>query len=51
MDTKQEASFWKRVARRAFSRENLLALLLALILIALVIFTADTSPAWIYQGF
>jgi hypothetical protein len=24
---------------------------LALVLIALVIFTADTSPTWIYQGF
>lgn len=37
--------------RRLFSRENLLALLLCLILIALVIFTADTAPLWIYQGF
>jgi hypothetical protein len=34
-----------------FSYENLLALTLALIMIALVIFTADTSPTWIYQGF
>ena len=34
-----------------FSRENLLALALCLILIAVVIFTADTSPQWIYQGF
>lgn len=34
-----------------FSRENVLAILLCLILIALVIFTADTSPTWIYQGF
>lgn len=34
-----------------FSRENWLALLLCLILIALTIFTADTTPAWIYQGF
>ncbi len=33
------------------NRENLLALLLCMILIALVIFTADTSPTWIYQGF
>jgi hypothetical protein len=32
-------------------KENLLALLLSLILIALVIFTADSSPTWIYQGF
>jgi len=37
--------------KRIFSRENLLALLLCLILIALVIFTADSGPTWIYQGF
>jgi hypothetical protein len=37
--------------RRLFSRENLWALLLALILILLVIDTADSSPLWIYQGF
>lgn len=37
--------------RRLFSRENLWALVLALILIALVIATAETSPLWIYQGF
>ncbi len=34
-----------------FSRENLWALLLCLILIALVIFTASNAPIWIYQGF
>jgi hypothetical protein len=34
-----------------FTRENYLALMLALILIALVIFTSDTTPTWIYQGF
>jgi hypothetical protein len=37
--------------RRLFSRENLWALLLALALILLVIFTSDSSPLWIYQGF
>jgi hypothetical protein len=36
---------------RFLSRENRLALLLCLILIALVIFTASDSPLWIYQGF
>jgi lipopolysaccharide/colanic/teichoic acid biosynthesis glycosyltransferase len=41
----------KRLFATIFSRENLLALLLALIAIALVIFTADTTPDWIYQGF
>jgi hypothetical protein len=34
-----------------FSRENLAALLLCLILIAILIFSADDSPQWIYQGF
>lgn len=37
--------------RSVFNRENLLALLICLILIALVIFTADSAPLWIYQGF
>lgn len=41
----------KSLLKRLFSRENLLALLLSLILITLVIFTAGTSPTWIYQGF
>jgi hypothetical protein len=39
------------VIKRVFSKENLWALALALMLIALVIFTADSSPLWIYQGF
>jgi hypothetical protein len=33
------------------TRENRWALILALIIILLVIFTADQSPQWIYQGF
>ena len=41
----------KKLAEILFTRENLLALVLCLILIALTIFTADTSPTWIYQGF
>jgi hypothetical protein len=36
---------------RIFSTENLLALLLCLILIAIIIATADQAPQWIYQGF
>jgi len=36
---------------RIFTRENLWALALCLILILLVIFTADSAPLWIYQGF
>lgn len=37
--------------RRVFSRENLWALILALILTLLVILSSDSSPLWIYQGF
>lgn len=33
------------------SRENLLALLLGFIIVAVLIATADQSPQWIYQGF
>jgi hypothetical protein len=36
---------------RIATRENLFALALCLILIALVIVTADSAPQWIYQGF
>jgi hypothetical protein len=42
---------WKKISKAIFNRENFLALMLALILVALVIFTIDTSPTWIYQGF
>jgi hypothetical protein len=37
--------------KRLLSRENLWALALCLILIALTVLTADLSPTWIYQGF
>jgi hypothetical protein len=37
--------------RKLFSRENLYALLLCLLLIAIIILTADQAPQWIYQGF
>jgi len=37
--------------RKVFSRENLYALLLCLLVIALIILTASQSPQWIYQGF
>jgi hypothetical protein len=32
-------------------RENLWALILALVIAALVILTASSAPTWIYQGF
>ena len=37
--------------RRVFSRENIYALLLCLLLIAILILTVDQAPQWIYQGF
>lgn len=37
--------------RRLFSRQNLYALLLCLIVVAVIIMTADQAPTWIYQGF
>ena len=40
-----------KILHNIFNRENLLALALTLVLIALVIFTADNAPTWIYQGF
>lgn len=36
---------------KIFTPENLWALLFFLVLTALVIFTADNAPLWIYQGF
>ena len=41
----------RKIVVRVFTRENLLALLFALLLIAILIFASDTTPAWIYQGF
>jgi hypothetical protein len=41
----------KNRLRWIVSKENVLALILCLILIALVVFTASDSPLWIYQGF
>jgi hypothetical protein len=37
--------------RRLFSRENLLAVGLCLLVILLIIVTTDSAPQWIYQGF
>lgn len=37
--------------RRLFNRENAYALLLCLMLIAILILTANQAPQWIYQGF
>jgi hypothetical protein len=37
--------------KKLFSRENVFALLLCVIVLLLIIVTADSSPQWIYQGF
>ncbi len=37
--------------KRLFNRENALALALCLLVILLVIVTAESAPQWIYQGF
>ncbi|HVO44028.1 MAG TPA: hypothetical protein VMT34_15475 [Aggregatilineales bacterium] len=37
--------------KRILTRENLFAIALCVILILLIIVTADTAPQWIYQGF
>ena len=37
--------------KKLFSRENVFALLLCVIVLLVIIVTADSSPQWIYQGF
>ena len=37
--------------RSILSRENLLAIAIALLLIAIYIVTASDAPLWVYQGF
>ena len=36
---------------KPFSKETIVALVLALMIIAIIIAVTDTSPQWIYQGF
>jgi hypothetical protein len=36
---------------KVFSRENLWAIVLFLVAVALIVLTTDDSPNWIYQGF
>ncbi len=36
---------------KLLSKENLWALLLTLIAVAILIATTDSTPTWIYQGF
>ena len=39
------------VFKKIFTPENIWAFILFLIIVALIIFTTDSSPVWIYQGF
>jgi hypothetical protein len=41
----------RNFVRKLFSRENLYALLLCLMLIAILVLTSSQAPQWIYQGF
>ncbi|MGA2112895.1 MAG: hypothetical protein ABSG98_12235 [Anaerolineales bacterium] len=41
----------RRLLRAILTRENLWALVLGLVLVALVVLTANSGPRWIYQGF
>lgn len=41
----------RRALKALNTRENRLALLIALALVLLTIFTAGAAPLWIYQGF
>jgi hypothetical protein len=43
--------FFESFVSKILSPENIWAFLLFLIVIALIIFTTDNSPIWIYQGF
>jgi hypothetical protein len=40
-----------KMRRAVLSRENLWAVVLCAAMILFLIFTADQSPQWIYQGF
>jgi hypothetical protein len=41
----------KSLLGRIATPENIWAFILFLIVVALIIFTTDSSPVWIYQGF
>ena len=47
----EHASLARKILGRVFSRENVYAFCLCMIVILLIIVTADDSPQWIYQGF
>lgn len=42
---------WPAWLARWLTRENLAAVALCLVVMAVIVMTADSSPQWIYQGF
>jgi hypothetical protein len=50
-DVRVRFTLAKLMGRRLFSRENYLALLIAVLILLIIILSADSSPQWIYQGF
>jgi len=49
MSRKDDRMRWLK--KHIFTKENLYALLLSLLITLLVIFSAERTPLWIYQGF
>jgi hypothetical protein len=41
----------RNALKRILTPENIWALVLFLIIVALIVLTTDDSPNWIYQGF
>ncbi|MFO7320305.1 MAG: hypothetical protein DIU68_001115 [Chloroflexota bacterium] len=39
------------IRRKLLTRENLFALGLCILILLMIVVTADTAPRWIYQGF
>ncbi|MFW5748452.1 MAG: hypothetical protein ACOCYT_02430 [Chloroflexota bacterium] len=44
-------SMLRNLFGRIFSRENVFAVALCIIIILLIIVTSDSAPQWIYEGF
>lgn len=47
------ADLWSRLRTKTklISKDSIWAIIFCVIIIALLIFTTDSSPLWIYQGF
>lgn len=51
MEENKQQTQRRSIFRMVFNLENLIAILLALLLIAIYIATATDAPLWVYQGF